>query len=226
LTRWRGAKPARFCGRRWRCVRRIRLAGAAEDLILCCRTRIQEYYATLSAPFMSDPNLEHERLENLLVAYDFLDRAKSDDWRQGLDLDPVHLYRSTPWESVSEPANCIFDEYFVAIAEHGPGPEEAALNNRTGRGPFNLLNKAFRQELAPATFGNDPSIPKEEGVELVRRGQLRVLEELDRADLAPPVRDHIKARYQRRLDRLAAGQTELSEGVDGLHTQLRAWGLM
>lgn len=174
-------------------------------------------------------NLEHERLLAVLVANEFLELARQAKLRRaGIGHDPTAA-PPTPWEVLGRLGSVLVDEYFIAIYAAGRHPDDEAARNRVGRGVFGVLRDALRQELVSATFtahllssvylrGSKPILSVPDLDHLQRKSQRAVLDELDRADLLPSVREHLKLTYCEDVDRQAAGEPSVTM-VEELHSR-------
>ncbi|GAA5945204.1 hypothetical protein JCM3775_003697 [Rhodotorula graminis] len=182
------------------------------------RAAMNEYFTSIGEQGpLANPNLEHERLMSILFANEFLELARQAKLRRAGVLHDLAATPPTPWEVLGRLGNILIDDYYIAIYALGEHPDLEAARNRVGRGPFNTLNRALRQELVSATItarligsvhvlGSNPIVSLPELARLQRKSQLAVLDELDRADLPPSVRDHLKVEYCADVDRQATGE--------------------
>ncbi|GAA5848749.1 hypothetical protein JCM9279_002931 [Rhodotorula babjevae] len=158
-------------------------------------------------------NLEHERLEYLLVGNEFLDLVRKGRIASTANGEDPSDAPATPWEVLGEMGNLFYDEYFDAVVAEGRDDQEEAFRNRTGQGFFNKLNGVLRCELVKATLRAvwlrpEPPLTVMELHLKELRCTVVVREELERADLPPRVRDRIKAKYERLAHVYAQAGTE------------------
>lgn len=137
-------------------------------------------------PADSDSTVEDIRIASLLLAYEYLHRAKQED--KPADLAAPAL---SCWEAFAPSASSFRMKYLDTLEEVDGQSQVQA--DAAGRGPLVVLNGLLRQELVHATLcaqvmQPDPPLNISELRPLLRKGYERLLEAIDTADMSPPTK--------------------------------------
>jgi len=137
-------------------------------------------------PADSDSTVEDIRIASLLLAYEYLHRAKQED--KPADLAAPAL---SCWEAFAPSASSFRMKYLDTLEE--VDGQSQAQADAAGRGPLVVLNGLLRQELVHATLcaqvmQPDPPLNIPELRPLLRKGYERLLEAIDTADMSPPTK--------------------------------------
>ncbi|GAA5893755.1 hypothetical protein JCM8208_001236 [Rhodotorula glutinis] len=144
---------------------------------------VEAFWFAVSMPADSDPTVEDIRVAALLLAYEYLHRAKQEE--KPADLAAPAL---TCWEAFAPSASSFRLKYLDTLDTLDG--QTVAQAEAAGRGPLVVLNDILRQELVHATLcahvmQPKPSLTIPELRPLLRKGYERLLEAVDAADMSP-----------------------------------------
>ncbi|GAA5936125.1 hypothetical protein JCM3775_003589 [Rhodotorula graminis] len=144
---------------------------------------IEAFWFAVTMSADSDATVEDIRVASLLLAYEYLHRAKQED--KPADLAAPAL---SCWEAFAPSASSFRLKYLDTL-EQLDG-QSAAQADAANRGPLVVLNGVLRQELVHATLCAHVMQPKPiltipELRPLLRKGYERLLEAVDAADMSP-----------------------------------------